>query len=151
MDYTLKDFVTESNRIEDITRPVTRIELEATKKFLALPELTVKDLQDLVGAYTAGQVHRAVLRDRNGLNVSIGGYYPPSGGPEVRQDLQQLLNLVNGREISSYDAHLAYEKLHPFTDGNGRSGRAVWLWQQRVAPIGFLHAFYYQTLRNSSR
>ena len=39
---------------------------------------------------------------------------------------------------------------HPFTDGNGRSGRALWLWQMNNhAPFGFLHTFYYQTLENS--
>jgi Fic family protein len=35
-------------------------------------------------------------------------------------------------------------------DGNGRSGRAIWLWQmlrqEGGAPLGFLHHFYYQTL-----
>lgn len=57
----------------------------------------------------------------------------------------------SGRD-GAYRCHVVYETLHPFTDGNGRSGRAVWLrqmgWIVR-APLGFLHHFYYQTLQNS--
>jgi hypothetical protein len=40
----------------------------------------------------------------------------------------------------------------PTTDGNGRSGRALWLWCMRGrAPLGFLHQFYYQTLGAAER
>jgi hypothetical protein len=48
------------------------------------------------------------------------------------------------------EAHVRYETLHPFTDGNGRTGRALWYWMMvgsSRADLGFLHAFYYQTLK----
>ena len=86
------------------------------------------------------------------MNVRVGSYRPPEGGPAIRQRLQELLNRVNERKISEFDAHVCYETLHPFTDGNGRSGRAIWLWQNSgYAPLGFLHSFYYQTLEASGR
>ena len=50
---------------------------------------------------------------------------------------------------SAYVLHCRYESLHPFTDGNGRSGRALWLWMMggiEEAPLGFLHTWYYQSL-----
>lgn len=61
--------------------------------------------------------------------------------------------------IDPYVVHHAYESLHAYTDGNGRSGRALWLWGMRrlyrgqtlkfdrVLRIGFLHCWYYQSLQ----
>ncbi len=66
--------------------------------------------------------------------------------------------LVGAQILPPYISHVAYENLHPFTDGNGRSGRALWLWQMMhgtmrqvnmARDLGFLHTFYYQTLNAS--
>ena len=65
--------------------------------------------------------------------------------------LGALLDDVNCERIDAWNAHVRYESIHPFTDGNGRSGRVIYRWQVRsplMADLGFLHAFYYQTLRN---
>lgn len=56
-----------------------------------------------------------------------------------------------GEADPPWEVHIAYEMLHPFTDGNGRSGRMLWAWQMRNFPLDFLHTFYYQTLNALSR
>jgi hypothetical protein len=143
--FTLEDFVRESNRIEGIHRDPTREEMEATIAFTNLPFApTTEDMEKLVAVYAPG--HR--LRDQYGLDVRVGNHIAPRGCPEIRTSLDALLSRVaeGADEYHPWQAHIDYETLHPFTDGNGRSGRALWLWQMQTAPIGFLHSFYYQTL-----
>ena len=149
----IRDFLTQSNLIEGIEREPTHLEIEATSRFLALDYLTVQDVCNLVKVY---QPSRPVgeLRLRPNQNVQVGKYVAPAGGPHMTVRLASLLADVNSNAASPYDLHLQYEQLHPMTDGNGRSGRAIWLWQmiKRVhlnplsLPLGFLHKFYYDTL-----
>ena len=140
--WTLEDFVRESNRIEGINRDPLGTEIEVHERFLALETITVGDLENFVAIIQP----RAILRRKVGHNVRVGDYIAPLGGPEVEIRLTQLLKSLT--YYNSFETHLAYEQLHPFTDGNGRSGRALWLWQVNgKVPLGFLHTFYYQTLR----
>lgn len=138
-------FVAESNRIEGITRPPTEEELEEFDRFMELPEVTVEELERFVKVYQPN----ARLRDKVGLNVRVGNHLPPPGGPNIRKQLQAILERVNGVG-KPFDVHVDYEMLHPFTDGNGRSGRMLWVWQLGEVPrIGFLHLFYYQCLSSN--
>lgn len=142
------DFVRESNRIEGIHRDPSASEVEAFREFLDLPLVTVGELESLVDVFQPG----ARLRRTQQMNVTIGGHRPPRGGLLLITRLEEILGYANESEWSPFKTHCAYETLHPFMDGNGRSGRALWAWQMIHADIwprldlGFLHAFYYQTL-----
>ncbi len=143
------EIVMESNRIEGIARSPTKAEIDEHERFVALETVTLTDLITFVFIYQPD----ARLRDQDGLNVRVGSYYPPRGGPHIRERTTELLHRANHVPELAWDIHVAYETLHPFTDGNGRSGRALWYWCMRknekhtMASLGFLHAFYYQTLR----
>ena len=144
----LVSFIEESNRIEGIVRSITSAqtgrEIEAHRHFLSLSNIRVSDLVAFVSIVQPD----AVLRRQVGQNVRVGSHIAPLGGPKIETELETILGLM--RDYGAYRTHVEYEQLHPFTDGNGRSGRVLWLWMMKEAPLGFLHQFYYQTL-NASR
>jgi hypothetical protein len=146
---TLEEQVGESNRIESISRPPTQAEIDEHKRFRVLGAVTIEDLKQFLAIYQPN----ARLRIRSKMNVLIVGHRPPNGGPQIRRALQVLLDLCKARKLVPWDAHAQYEMLHPWTDGNGQSGRMLWYWMQErsasfhMADYGFLRGFYYQTLR----
>jgi len=151
-DRWLAGFVAESNCIEGILRPPTDDEIAAHQDLIALTSLTIEDLERFVSLVQPD----AVLRQTAGLNVRVGSHIAPPGGPDIPKRLFSIIvHAHQGRH--PWNTHVDYETLHPFTDGNGRSGRALWLWQMMRSEqyqgwpqqLGFLHSFYYQTLERS--
>ena len=146
--FWLEKFIWESNKIENIIG-VSLTDKAAHKALLALDVIRVPDLEMFVHTITRDHV----LRDKVGLDVQVGNYIPPAGGSDIRTNLHALLFTLDAR--SPFETHLQYEALHPFTDGNGRSGRALWLWQMlqkggtsatQARGLGFLQTFYYSVL-----
>ena len=144
---SLKEFVRESNRIEGMYHPPTDAEVEAHAEFLLHPGIMIPELERFVGVIQPG----ARLRNCIGLNVRVGDHFPPRGGSEIVGALSDILYDVS--RSTPYQIHQRYETLHPFTDGNGRSGRVLWLWMHKQSgrlnmalARGFLHSWYYESL-----
>ena len=68
------------------------------------------------------------------MRVQVGAYRPPAPG-EVPGLMRELLDWWNDEAsglspvLSSAILHYRFEAIHPFADGNGRTGRALALWE----------------------
>jgi hypothetical protein len=138
----LTAFLKESLAIEGIHRAPSPDEVDETRRFVLLAQPSLEDVNRLQHVYTPDHP----LRDRPWMNVSVGNYVAPKGGPEIIAKLSDILLIKD-----PWTAHVEFELLHPYLDGNGRTGRAIWankMIQEGKPPYvrTFLHSFYYQTL-----
>src|ERR1041385_196434 len=88
----LKRFVIESNRIERIVRSHEALQAEVTahRHFLLRDEVSVAGLNALLAVLAPG----ALLRSQRGMDVTVGRYQPPAGGPDVLTELTTFCHLI---------------------------------------------------------
>lgn len=127
-------------------RPPTDAEIESTRAFIAGSRPTLDAVAEIAVVYSPD---KGFLRNQRGMDVRVGTHVAPAGGPRIYTMLNDLLSTIE--QVTAFEFHVAYETLHPFLDGNGRTGRALWAWQMSrndpaMIELGFLHAWYYQTL-----
>lgn len=115
--------------------------LEVQNAFRAydlLPSLDPYDPDDLLKVHRVmmeGLVAEAGTFRNQGVGVYAGNRLIHSGTPAqyVPETMQQLFNWLQNTEthplISSSVFHYEFEFIHPFVDGNGRTGR---LWQTLI-------------------
>lgn len=142
----LHEFQVESCAIEGITRSEgeAQREAEALRSFLSTPTLIPRHVAWLAGEFEPG----ARLRSEEGMEVVVGHHLAPPGGPALVDMLEGIL--LAARANTPFWVYCAFESLHPLTDGNGRTGRAVWLWammrQEGGLDGSFLEVFHRQAL-----
>jgi len=105
------------------------IERHATKK-----RLIHEDVLKLHAVIASDVMDQGQAGRYRGMRVRVGEYLPPSH-ELVSGLMAELLEWWNTHSaqwspvVSSAIIHYQFEAIHPFADGNGRTGRALALWE----------------------
>lgn len=105
------------------------VEKNASKK-----TVLEKDLLKLHKIISTGIMDQGKAGEFRKISVRVGNYFPPEPDavPQLTRELLDWWNessLKWSPVISSAIIHYQFEAIHPFGDGNGRTGRALALWE----------------------
>ncbi|MBD0021531.1 Fic family protein [Gordonia pseudamarae] len=129
--------LTESVRgLSDKARLVARniaVLRAASGELVTSPEVTVADIEALHDGLLQGDHHRGIRVVQNWIGGSNWNPLraefvppPPELVPALMADLVRYVNgASHGPLIQAGLVHAQFETIHPFTDGNGRVGRAL--------------------------
>jgi len=95
--------------------------------------------------------------------AEVGGVHQGAPWKRLPDLMAQYVDFVDGADVRSLPpviqallAHFFLDTIHPFIDGNGRSGRVLWAWQEQRAgrdpfALSFLQRWYYDSLDEGRR
>lgn len=148
LDQTVIEFLDHSNRIESV---YTKAALEDAKKawrhIVSLDRITPADIVD-VHLILMAKLDPEVAGKFRSYPVRIGWQIKPFKGMEYFEArLKSMCDRMNDTtskvdpEEQVKKEHVEYEDIHPFGDGNGRSGRIFYNWHRlRLGlPIHVIH------------
>lgn len=103
-------------------------------KFVNKPKLVHGDIHKLHKILAGAVMDQGEAGRYRTIHVRVGKYTPPPPS-RVSGLMFELLEWWNGKSkllspiLSSAILHHQFESIHPFADGNGRTGRALALWE----------------------
>ena len=122
------------------------------KENMLLTNNIIKNIQEKLEKNKAGFRTSAVTLQNSKQEIV---YAPPKTGDEVEHYMSNLEQFINNSELSDLDPliklaiiHHQFESIHPFYDGNGRTGRIIsvlYLVQNRLLDLPILYLSRYIT------
>ena len=137
---SLDEVFKESNAIEGEYRPHALAQsLSAWDWLLQGRRLTDESIQRAHAIAMAGVLPDEIVGKYRQVNVMVGGKTLPRFDQVPALMRGWLMNHARAREEDTIKkAHVAFEKIHPFADGNGRIGRLILNWQRDKAGLPLL-------------
>ena len=143
------EFLEESNAIEGVYDKNSLDQARLAWEFaVGLDRIEYTDLLH-IHALLMVNLNQRIAGTIRKVDVTVGGWLCPNPG-SVRRRLFQFLpmlnmpldNMIDGiKEDACRANHIAFEKIHPFEDGNGRVGRILYNWQRikNGLPLHIIH------------
>lgn len=136
------EFLKESNAIESVYDADSLFQAFVAWEYLIKQEklsigAILKVHKILMLHQAISPIHRGYLRN---CDVRVGSRICPSH-LRVRELMEKWIKSYSDIGVNPKFAHIEFEKIHPFIDGNGRIGRIIMLWQRvKVGlPILIIH------------
>jgi hypothetical protein len=150
----LTDYTVASNFIEGIDRDPVALEREvnALDELIGTPSLGSVEMLRFLSVVEPTARIRAGAKD----GVAVGSHVAPAGGPHMYREVADLLIDISRSDTNPVFTYAAWQHLHPLTDGNGRTGRALYAWQNinrrnRIPLPSFVHDYHYEVLSSLDR
>lgn len=129
---SLDDYRQSADKIKklEILNILKTLKYFSKQKIKKIDAVLIKNIHNLIMDeihYQAGKFRKEMGAIFNQSGVAVYVCPPPS---QIVQSINRLTNYINsGKEkfslIKAFVAHLLFEKIHPFLDGNGRVGRLM--------------------------